>query len=70
MEGLGGKENIESVTNCATRLRTTVYDTEKVLDDSYFQENGALGMVRKKNNIQVIVGPSVPQVRDEVDKLL
>lgn len=70
LEGLGGKENIESVTNCATRLRTSVYDSSKVLDDNYFQENGALGMVRKNNNIQVIVGPSVPQVRDEFDKLL
>lgn len=70
LTGLGGKDNINSVTNCATRLRTTVQDVDKVLDDGYFQENGALGMVRKGNNIQVIVGPTVPQVKDEFDKLL
>lgn len=26
LEGLGGKENIKDVTNCATRLRITVID--------------------------------------------
>ncbi|GFK21370.1 hypothetical protein WJ7_08330 [Tetragenococcus halophilus] len=70
LEGLGGENNIESVTNCATRLRVNVRDPEKVLDDNYFMGNEAIGVVRKKNNIQVIVGTSVSQVRDEFDRLL
>lgn len=70
LEGLGGENNIESVTNCATRLRVNVRDPEKVLDDNYFMGNDAIGVVRKKNNIQVIVGTSVSQVRDEFDRLL
>lgn len=70
LKGLGGKENIISVTNCATRLRTTVKDVSLVKDDDYFRENGAIGIVRKENNIQVIVGPSVPQVKDAFDKFL
>ncbi|NVY96250.1 PTS transporter subunit EIIC [Lactobacillus sp. DCY120] len=70
LEGLGGPENIVSVTNCATRLRVTVQDLEPVLPDAYFMEQGALGVVHKQKNIQVIIGVSVPQVKDEFDKLL
>uniref|UniRef100_UPI00403EF7CB alpha-glucoside-specific PTS transporter subunit IIBC n=1 Tax=Candidatus Enterococcus willemsii TaxID=1857215 RepID=UPI00403EF7CB len=70
LEGLGGKENIESVTNCATRLRTTIHNPEKTAPDAFFMENGAIGVVRKNNSVQVIVGISVPQVRDEFEKLL
>lgn len=68
--GLGGKENIESVTNCATRLRTKVKDPQLVRESEYFKAHGALGVVRKEPNFQVIVGPSVPQVKDEFEKLL
>lgn len=70
LEGLGGKENIDSVTNCATRLRTTIKDSTSVLDDDFFMENGAIGVVRRNNSVQVIIGISVPQVRDEFEKLL
>jgi PTS system arbutin-like IIC component len=68
--GLAGKENIESVTNCATRLRIIVHDAGKVADNDFFMENGALGVVRKNNSLQIIVGISVPQVRDAFEKLL
>ncbi|WP_314066778.1 alpha-glucoside-specific PTS transporter subunit IIBC [uncultured Vagococcus sp.] len=68
--GLGGKENIESVTNCATRLRVKVVDVSRVLESEYFKANGALGVVRKNLNFQIIIGPSVPQVKDEFEKLI
>ena len=70
MEGLGGKENIIDVTNCATRLRVSVKDVDKVLPDAYFKENGAHGVVRNGTALQVIVGLSVPSVREEFEKLL
>ncbi|BDR58481.1 alpha-glucoside-specific PTS transporter subunit IIBC [Xylocopilactobacillus apicola] len=70
LAGLGGKENIRNVTNCATRLRVTVNDVQIVKSDDYFTEMGALGVVRKGDNIQIIIGISVPQVKDEFDKLL
>lgn len=70
LEGLGGKENIKDVTNCATRLRVSVKEVEKVLPDAYFKENGAHGVVRNGTALQVIVGLSVPNVREEFEKLL
>ena len=70
VEAVGGKENIIDVTNCATRLRVSVKDVDKVLPDAYFKENGAHGVVRNGTALQVIVGLSVPNVREEFEKLL
>ncbi|TEB40540.1 PTS alpha-glucoside transporter subunit IIBC, partial [Flavobacterium circumlabens] len=39
LEGLGGKDNIKDVTNCATRLRVTVKDPSLVKDNDYFTHN-------------------------------
>lgn len=70
LEGLGGKENIKDVTNCATRLRVTVNDESLVLSDTFFKEAGAHGVVRNGKAFQVIVGLSVPQVRSDFEALL
>lgn len=70
LEALGGKENIESVTNCATRLRLTVKDPGKVAGLETFKRHGAHGLVAKGKSVQVIVGLSVPSVREEFEKML
>lgn len=70
LEALGGSENIVDVTNCATRLRISVNDPDKVQDQSVFKQAGAHGLVKKGKAIQVIVGLSVPSVREEFEKLL
>lgn len=71
IERLGGADNIVDVTNCATRLRVTVNDPEKVAADNYFKsEGGAHGLVKSGKNVQVIVGLSVSQVREEVEQIL
>lgn len=70
LECLGGAENIESVTNCATRLRVAVKDVSLVKDAEAFKEGGAHGLVKNGNAIQVIVGLSVPQVKAKFEDLL
>lgn len=70
LEALGGKDNIETVTNCATRLRVSVKDETLVKPASVFKKAGAHGLVEKGKAFQVIVGLSVPYVRDEFEKLL
>ncbi|WP_373893760.1 alpha-glucoside-specific PTS transporter subunit IIBC [Virgibacillus sp. CBA3643] len=66
---LGGSENIEELTNCATRLRLTVKDPEKVKSDQALRSHGAHGVVRNKKAIQVIVGLSVGNVKDKMDEI-
>ena len=70
IKALGGKENIAEVTNCATRLRVSVYDESKVEPDSTFKSFGVHGVVRNGKALQIIIGLSVPQVRERVEKLL
>ncbi|WP_161980582.1 alpha-glucoside-specific PTS transporter subunit IIBC [Streptococcus sp. S784/96/1] len=70
LELLGGAENIEDVTNCATRLRVTVKDPNKVAQEVNFKDVGAHGLVNNGQAIQVIVGLSVPYVRDAFEELL
>ncbi|WP_331722139.1 PTS transporter subunit EIIC [Alkalithermobacter thermoalcaliphilus] len=70
LDALGGSSNIESITNCATRLRVKVKDTSLVADDNKFKEIGASGVVRAKDNLQVIVGLRVSQVRGEIENLM
>ncbi len=70
LSALGGKENIEDVTNCATRLRVTVKDEKLVAPAAQFKEYGAHGLVEHGRNFQVIVGLSVPTVREEFENRL
>ena len=70
LEALGGKTNIEDVTNCATRLRLTIKDESLVQDGSVFKVAGAQGLVAKGKAVQIIVGLSVATVRDEFERLL
>lgn len=70
LNALGGSENIESVTNCATRLRVVVKEESLIEPENIFKSIGAHGIVKNKNNVQVIIGPSVEFVRDEFEKLL
>ncbi|ALV21486.1 alpha-glucoside-specific PTS transporter subunit IIBC [Carnobacterium antarcticum] len=70
LEALGGSENIVDISNCATRLRITVADESKVRSDEAFTKGKAHGVVRNGKAFQVIVGLSVPQVREEFETLV
>lgn len=70
LQALGGKENIADVTNCVTRLRVTVKDPNKVAQEAVFKKHGALGLVHKGENVQVIDGTDVTFTREEFDELL
>lgn len=71
LDGLGGKENIKDVTNCATRLRVTVNEPDLVKDNDYFtNDRMAHGIAKSGTNVQVIVGLSVPQVREYFEGLI
>ncbi|MDO5089085.1 MAG: N-acetylglucosamine-specific PTS transporter subunit IIBC [Leptotrichiaceae bacterium] len=67
-EALGGKENVLSVDNCATRLRLEVKDSTLVEDKKIKQV--AAGIIKpSKTSVQVIIGPLVEFVADEMKKL-
>jgi len=69
VEGLGGAENITSLDCCATRLRVTVQDSDKV-DQGVLKESGAAGVIVKGSGVQVIYGPKVAVIKSEVEEYL
>ena len=52
LQALGGAGNIESINNCATRLRIALVDMTKTQSDDVFKALGAHGVVRRGNGIQ------------------
>jgi PTS system maltose and glucose-specific IIC component len=69
LSALGGKENIESLDNCITRLRLVVKDMNKV-NQPALKECGALGVVvLDEHSVQVIIGTQVASVKTQLDKL-
>lgn len=70
LEGLGGADNIVDVTNCATRLRVNVNDAALVKDDAYFKGVGTHGISKNGKAMQVIVGMTVPSVREKFENIL
>ncbi|MGC7133076.1 alpha-glucoside-specific PTS transporter subunit IIBC [Listeria ivanovii] len=70
LRDLGGEGNIKDITNCATRLRVTIIDPKLMESEEQFRADGAHGLVRNKQAVQVIVGLSVGQIRDKIDLLI
>lgn len=68
-EGLGGRENISDVDCCATRLRCTVHQSEKVKTD-VLKSTGASGVIQKGNGVQVIYGPRVTVIKSHLEDYL
>lgn len=67
--GLGGQDNISDLTNCATRLRVTVKDGEKV-DKSLLRKTGAAGVVVNGQSVQVIYGTKVGGITTDLEEYL
>lgn len=71
IEALGGADNIETVTCCATRLRVTVKNDSLITTDEDWKSNlEALGVVHGKNSIQVIYGVRVGNITTAVKDIL
>ena len=70
LEGLGGKDNIAELDYCVTRLRMGVKDN-LLVNEELIKRAPISGVIRpSKTSVQVIVGPQVQFVADEMRKLL
>ena len=66
LENVGGKENVKSVVHCATRLRFTLFDSSKANKEVLGKTKGVLKVVDAGGQFQIVIGPDVPQVYQEV----
>ena len=70
IEGLGGKDNIDSLDYCTTRLRIGVKE-RALVDDSVIKRAAVSGVIHpSEKSVQVIVGPAVQFMYDEVSHQL
>lgn len=68
LKAVGGKENVIDVTHCMTRLRFRLKDELIAKDDEIKKIDGVLGVVRNGGQVQVVIGPQVAKVYDELQK--
>ncbi|MCH4886439.1 PTS mannose transporter subunit IIC [Acidaminobacter sp. JC074] len=68
---LGGPDNIDNITNCATRLRVTLIDPNKrSANNVWVSDLKAKGVVGDGKAIQIIYGPEVSTIATEVKEVL
>lgn len=69
LEHLGGKENIQALAHCATRLRLALKDEEKVNEETIGNLDGVKGQFKVAGQYQIIFGSGiVNQVYAEMAK--
>lgn len=69
IEAFGGKANIADLDCCATRLRVNVYNEEMIKKEA-FKQYGALGTVFQGGGVQVIFGPQVTIIKNQLEEYL
>ncbi|MGL4849846.1 MAG: N-acetylglucosamine-specific PTS transporter subunit IIBC [Clostridium sp.] len=70
LEALGGKENIESIDACVTRIRLVAVDASK-LNDAELKRLGASGIMRlDSKNVQVIFGTLADPLVSHIKKIM
>lgn len=67
---VGGKENVNSLTNCITRLRFKLKDESKANTEVLKNMDGVVTVMQAGGQYQVVIGNHVPDVRKDVDAVL
>lgn len=69
LDAVGGSQNVDNLTHCVTRLRFSLKSREGVNEAEVKKAPGVLGVVDQGGQFQVIIGPEVANVYNEVVKL-
>ena len=66
IKNVGGKENVNSLTHCITRLRFKLKDESKVNTDVLKKMDGVVTVIQSGGQYQVVIGNHVPDVFNAV----
>lgn len=69
LEALGGKENLDDVDACITRLRVSVKDVSKV-DKERIKSLGATAVLEVKGGIQAIFGAMADPLKQKINEII
>src|SRR5471030_1354406 len=67
IKNVGGKENVNSLTHCITRLRFKLKDESKANTEVLKNMDGVVTVVKSGGQYQVVIGNHVPDVFEEVN---
>lgn len=70
IKNVGGKENINGLTHCITRLRFKLNDEGKANDDVLKGMQGIVTVMKSGGQYQVVIGNHVPEVHAEICTLI
>lgn len=70
IKGVGGAENIRSVTHCITRERFYLKDEQKADDEFVANLDGVIDVVKAGGQYQVVIGADVEDVYDAITSQL
>ena len=68
LENIGGEENVQNLTHCATRLRFNLKDNKKAKTEEIKNTAGVMGVTQSGGQYQVIIGSDVGSVHKEIMK--
>ena len=66
IQNVGGKQNINSITHCITRLRFKLKDESKANTDVLNSTDGVIKVIQANGQYQVVIGNQVAEVYDAV----
>lgn len=70
VELIGGKENVNDAWHCQTRLRFKLVDESKAETEKIKELAGVINVLSKGGVYQVVIGPNVADVFEELEPLL
>ena len=70
VENVGGKENVDHLVHCITRLRFTLKNEDLANDEQLKKTEGVVTVMKSGGQYQVVIGNHVSEVYDEVLPLL
>ena len=70
IKNVGGKENINGLTHCVTRLRFKLKDESKANDDVLKNMQGIVTVMKSGGQYQVVIGNHVQDVYNDVTALI
>lgn len=67
---VGGNENVSTLTHCMTRLRFVLNDNSKANKEGIKALDGVINIIESGGQFQVVIGPHVEEVYEEVIKYI
>ena len=69
LAALGGKQNVQSVEGCITRLRLFVNNPDEI-DEAGLKSLGASGVIKRGKIAQVVMGTQSDRIAGRMNRLL